>query len=55
MERGEVGPSPASGTLKKIADGEAWTTPATIDDRAILYEIALLLKNKGVRIVSNFL
>jgi len=43
------GPSPASGTLKKIADGEAWTTPATIDDRAILYEIARLLKDKGVR------
>jgi hypothetical protein len=43
------GPSPASGTLKKIADGEPWTMPATIDDRAILYEIARLLKDKGVR------
>jgi len=35
--------------LKKIADGEPWTMPTTIDDRAILYEIARLLKDKGVR------
>jgi propionyl-CoA synthetase len=32
------------GTMKKIADGEAWTTPATIDDPAALDEIAEALK-----------
>jgi len=37
------------GTMKKIADGEAWTTPATIDDPAILDEIGGALKGKAVR------
>jgi propionyl-CoA synthetase len=32
-------------TIKKIADGEAWTMPATIDDPAILDEIGTALKN----------
>ena len=36
------------GTMKKIADGEPWTMPATIDDPAILEEIANALKGKGV-------
>jgi propionyl-CoA synthetase len=36
------------GTIKKIADGEAWTTPATIDDPAILAEIGSALKNHGI-------
>src|SRR5262245_32075793 len=36
------------GTMKKIADGEAWTMPATIDDPAILEEIGGALKGKGV-------
>ena len=36
------------GTMKKIADGEPWTMPATIDDPAILDEIATALKGKGV-------
>jgi propionyl-CoA synthetase len=36
------------GTMKKIADGEAWTMPATIDDPAILDEIGSALKGKGV-------
>jgi propionyl-CoA synthetase len=36
------------GTMKKIADGEAWTMPATIDDPAILDEIAAGLKEKGL-------
>ncbi|HYC24846.1 MAG TPA: hypothetical protein VEC58_02320, partial [Roseiarcus sp.] len=31
------------GVMKKIADGEAWTTPATIDDQAVLHEIAVAL------------
>ena len=35
------------GTMKKIADGEAWTMPATIDDPAILDEIADVLKPAG--------
>jgi propionyl-CoA synthetase len=36
------------GTMKKIADGEAWQMPATIDDPAILDEIGSALKRKGV-------
>jgi propionyl-CoA synthetase len=36
------------GTIKKIADGEQWTMPATIDDPAILGEIGEALKGKGV-------
>jgi propionyl-CoA synthetase len=35
------------GTMKKIADGEAWTMPATIDDPAILTEIGRALKGRG--------
>jgi propionyl-CoA synthetase len=34
------------GTIKKIADGEPWTMPATIDDPAILDEIGAALKGK---------
>jgi propionyl-CoA synthetase len=36
------------GTMKKIADGEEWKMPATIDDPAILDEITLALKTKGL-------
>jgi propionyl-CoA synthetase len=36
------------GTMKKIADGEAWTMPATIDDPVILEEIGAALKGKGL-------
>ncbi len=36
------------GTIKKIADGEPWTMPATIDDPAILDEIGTALKGRGV-------
>jgi propionyl-CoA synthetase len=36
------------GTIKKIADGEAYTMPATIDDPAILQEIGSALSEKGV-------
>jgi propionyl-CoA synthetase len=36
------------GTMKKIADGEPWTMPATIDDPAILTEIGAALKGKGL-------
>jgi propionyl-CoA synthetase len=35
------------GTIKKIADNEPWTVPATIDDPAILDEIRDALKAKG--------
>ena len=35
------------GTMQKIADGEAWRMPATIDDPAILDEIAAALKALG--------
>jgi len=35
------------GTMRKIADGEAYKMPATIDDPAILEEIAAALKAKG--------
>jgi propionyl-CoA synthetase len=34
------------GTMKKIADGEAWTMPATIDDPAVLDEIGAALKGR---------
>lgn len=36
------------GTIKKIADQEPWTMPATIDDPAVLEEIGTALKGKGV-------
>ena len=36
------------GTIKKIADGDRWTMPATIDDPAVLGEIGDALKGKGV-------
>ncbi|ACL57066.1 propionyl-CoA synthetase [Methylobacterium nodulans] len=36
------------GTMKKIADGEPWTTPATIDDPAILEEISAALHARGL-------
>ena len=36
------------GTMKKIADGENWTMPATIDDPAALDEIGAALKAKGM-------
>ena len=36
------------GTIKKIADGEPWTMPATIDDPVILEEIGSALKGHGV-------
>jgi propionyl-CoA synthetase len=36
------------GTMKKIADREAWTMPATIDDPAILEEISVALKGRGL-------
>jgi propionyl-CoA synthetase len=35
------------GTMKKIADREAWTMPATIDDPAVLDEIGAALKERG--------
>jgi len=36
------------GTIKKIADGDKWTMPATIDDPVILDEIGNALKGHGV-------
>jgi propionyl-CoA synthetase len=36
------------GTMKKIADGDEWAMPATIDDPAILDEIASELKRRGL-------
>ncbi len=36
------------GTMKKIADHDPWTMPATIDDPAIMDEIAAALQTKGV-------
>ncbi|KUO68528.1 MAG: propionate--CoA ligase [Alphaproteobacteria bacterium BRH_c36] len=35
-------------TMRKIADGEPWTTPATIDDPAILEEIKGVLAGRGM-------
>ena len=36
------------GTMKKIADGDAWSMPATIEDVKVLDEIGAALKEKGV-------
>jgi len=36
------------GTIKKIADSDPWTMPATIDDPEILSEIGAALKGKGI-------
>jgi propionyl-CoA synthetase len=36
------------GTIKKMADGEKWTMPATIEDPKVLDEIGAALKDKGV-------
>jgi propionyl-CoA synthetase len=36
------------GTIKKIADGDDWQMPATIDDPAVLDEIGGALKGKGI-------
>src|SRR5262245_57844011 len=36
------------GTMKKIADGEPWNMPATIEDPKVLDEIGGALKEKGV-------
>ena len=35
------------GTMRKIADGEEWKMPATVDDPAILDEIAAALRSAG--------
>jgi propionyl-CoA synthetase len=34
--------------MKKLADSEPWTMPATIDDPAILDEIKAALKGRGL-------
>ncbi|MDX2289018.1 MAG: propionyl-CoA synthetase [Hyphomicrobiaceae bacterium] len=36
------------GTMRQIADGEAWKMPATIDDPAILEDIATILASRGM-------
>jgi propionyl-CoA synthetase len=36
------------GTMKKIADGDTWTMPATIDDPMALDEIGDALKGRGL-------
>jgi propionyl-CoA synthetase len=36
------------GTIKKIADGDPWAMPATIDDPVILDEIGTALKGRGM-------
>lgn len=35
-------------TMQKIADREAWTMPATIDDPAILEEVEVALRGRGI-------
>ena len=34
--------------MKKIADGETWTLPPTIDDASVLDEIGESLKGRGI-------
>jgi propionyl-CoA synthetase len=36
------------GTMKKIADGDVWSTPATIDDPMVLTEIGDVLRARGL-------
>ena len=36
------------GTMRKIADGEDWTAPSTIEDPAVLAEIEAALKGRGM-------
>ena len=36
------------GTMRAIADGEAWKMPATIDDPAILDEITGVMDTRGM-------
>jgi propionyl-CoA synthetase len=36
------------GTMRAIADSEAWKMPATIDDPAVLEEIAAVLRSRGM-------
>ncbi|MDF1600528.1 propionyl-CoA synthetase [Mesorhizobium sp. YIM 152430] len=36
-------------TMQKIADREEWTMPATIDDPAILEEVEVALRGRGIR------
>jgi propionyl-CoA synthetase len=36
------------GTMKKIADGDPWNLPATIDDPVVLDEIGVALKGHGL-------
>jgi propionyl-CoA synthetase len=36
------------GTMRQIADGEEWKMPATIDDPAILDEIAGVMGERGM-------
>jgi propionyl-CoA synthetase len=36
------------GTMRRIADHQAWNMPATIDDPAILEEIGVVLKGRGM-------
>jgi propionyl-CoA synthetase len=35
-------------TMQKIADKQAWTMPATIDDPAILDEVTAALNQRGI-------
>ena len=36
------------GTMKKIADADPWTAPATIDDPGALDDITVILKRRGI-------
>jgi propionyl-CoA synthetase len=36
------------GTMKKIADQEAWSTPATIEDPATLDEVTAAIRGRGI-------
>jgi propionyl-CoA synthetase len=36
------------GTMKKIADGDTWAMPATVDDPAIFDEIETELRGRGL-------
>ena len=41
------------GVMRRISNGEPWTMPATIDDPAILDEVAAALKTLGLPLAAS--
>jgi propionyl-CoA synthetase len=39
--------------MRRIADGESWSTPSTIEDPAVLGEIETALKGRGLPVAGS--